>query len=78
MTFKAEGLPKGLKLDESTGIISGKAKKEGTYIVKLTASNSKGSYERDFKIVIGDKIALTPPMGWNSWNCWGNSVTRRK
>lgn len=20
-------------------------------------------------------IALTPPMGWNSWNCWGASVT---
>ena len=24
------------------------------------------------------KWALTPPMGWNSWNCWGISVTQDK
>lgn len=78
MTFKAEGLPKGLKLDASTGIISGKVKKNGEYAVKLSATNSKGTYSRDFKIVIGDKIALTPPMGWNSWNCWGNTVSQEK
>lgn len=44
----------------------------------LKAVNSIGTVERDFKIVIGDKIALTPPMGWNSWNCWGNSVSQEK
>ena len=27
---------------------------------------------------IGDRIALTPPMGWNSWNCWGLSVDDEK
>lgn len=21
------------------------------------------------------KVALTPPMGWNSWDCYGASVT---
>lgn len=78
MLFKAEGLPAGLKLDKYTGIISGRAKKKGTYVVKLMAFNSEGNYERDFKIVIGDRIALTPPMGWNSWNCWGNSVDQEK
>lgn len=78
MTFKAEGLPKGLRLDEETGIITGCAKKAGEYIVKVSAFNEKGSYTRDLKIVIGDKIALTPPMGWNSWNCWGNSVSQEK
>ena len=23
-------------------------------------------------------LALTPPMGWNSWNCWGLSVDQDK
>jgi len=27
---------------------------------------------------IGDAIALTPPMGWNSWNCWGLEVSQEK
>jgi len=24
------------------------------------------------------RICLTPPMGWNSWNCWGLSVSDEK
>ena len=76
--FSAEGLPKGLKLDKNTGIITGSVRKAGEYKVTLKAANSIGTVERDFKIVIGDKIALTPPMGWNSWNCWGNSVSQEK
>jgi alpha-galactosidase len=23
---------------------------------------------------MGKKLALTPPMGWNSWDCYGASV----
>ena len=76
--FEASGLPKGLTLDPDSGIISGRARKAGSYLVKLRATNSLGSYERELRIEIGDKIALTPPMGWNSWNCWGNSVSQEK
>ena len=76
MTFEAKGLPKGLKLDPQTGIITGKAKKRGTYEVALKATNALGTAERAFKIVIGDKIALTPPMGWSAWNCWGAGITQ--
>ena len=76
MTFAAEGLPKGLKLDEATGIITGKVRKAGTYNVTLKAENSLGSSEKEFRIIIGDRAALTPPLGWNSWNCWGNSVSQ--
>ena len=78
MHFEAKGLPRGLKLDASKGIITGKARKKGTYKVQLTAINALGSDTKELRIVIGDKIALTPPLGWNSWNCWGNSVSQEK
>ncbi len=78
MTFSAEKLPKGLRIDSQTGLITGKVKKAGTYIVTLKATNSLGEATREFRIVIGEKIALTPPMGWNSWNCWGNTVSHEK
>lgn len=78
MTFSAENLPKGLKIDSGTGVITGKVKKAGTYNVTLKAANSLGEAKREFRIVIGEKIALTPPMGWNSWNCWGNTVSHEK
>ena len=78
MTFSAENLPKGLKIDSGTGVITGKVKKAGTYNVTLKAANSLGEATREFRIVIGEKIALTPPMGWNSWNCWGNTVSHEK
>lgn len=71
MTFAAEGLPRGLKLDKSKGLITGTVKKPGIYKVKLTATNSLGTTQRDFTIKIGDELALTPPLGWSSWNCWG-------
>ncbi|MBR4821528.1 MAG: putative Ig domain-containing protein [Bacteroidales bacterium] len=78
MTFSAKGLPKGLKLDRNTGIISGKVRKQGTWKVTFTASNARGSDSREFKIVIGGKLCLTPPMGWNSWNCWRRTVSHEK
>lgn len=79
MTYSAKNLPKGLTLDETTGIITGKVEIEGTYTTTLIAKNAKGIAERDLKIVIGKgKLALTPPMGWNSWNCWGLSVSQEK
>ncbi len=76
MTWTAEGLPKGLSLNRETGIITGRARKAGSYRVILRAENALGTDRRELRIEIGDKIALTPPMGWNSWNCWGNTVTQ--
>lgn len=78
MTFEVKNLPKGLKLDISTGRITGKIKRPGTYSVTLVATNRLGTSEREFRIVVGDKIALTPPMGWSSWNCWGHDVSQEK
>jgi alpha-galactosidase len=76
MTFAVEGLPEGLAVDASTGRITGAVKKAGEYSVKLNAKNAVGEATRSFRIVVGDRIALTPPMGWSSWNCWGDAVSQ--
>jgi alpha-galactosidase len=78
VTFAATGLPDGLKIDATTGRISGVVKDRGEYKVTLQVKNAKGADEKPLKIVIGDEIALTPPMGWNSWNCWGSQVSQEK
>lgn len=78
MTFLAKGLPKGLKLDTKTGIITGSLTKAGTYEVTLGAKNAKGTAEKKLRIVCGERIALTPPMGWNSWNCFAQEVSADK
>ena len=67
MQFSATNLPSGLALNESTGIITGKVVSKGRYPAILRAKNIKGEDQRDFMIVVGDTLALTPPMGWNSW-----------
>jgi len=78
MTFKVSNLPTGLKVDESTGIITGSISNPGEYKVKIWTENEKGKAEKDFKIVVGEQIQLTPPLGWNSWNCWATSVSQEK
>ncbi len=78
MTFSADGLPHTLHLDADTGRITGIIAAAGTYPVKLRAANALGSADRLLRIVVGEEIALTPPMGWNSWNCWGGGVDQDK
>lgn len=78
MKFSAKGLPSGLAIDRTTGQITGSITKAGKYPVTLSVQNAAGKTQRIFKIVVGDRIALTPPMGWNSWNCWAGSVDADK
>jgi alpha-galactosidase len=77
MTFSAANLPTGVKVDAKTGQFKGAIDKPGTYSVILKAKNAKGQTEREFKIVVGEEIALTPPMGWNSWNIYATKVTQQ-
>ncbi len=74
ITFSAKGLPKGLKLDPVTGIIRGTTPAKGEYLVMIQAVNTKGKTKRAFKIIAGDKLALTPPMGWNHWYVHYNRI----
>jgi alpha-galactosidase len=78
MRFRAKGLPSGLKLDAQTGLITGKIAKPGNFQVILSAKNSKGEAQKTFRISCGERIALTPPMGWNSWNCFASAVSADK
>jgi len=78
VTFAATGLPAGLTLDAATGRITGSLTQPGTYPVTFHAKNRVGSAQKAFRIVVGDDIALTPPMGWNSYNVWGCEVDQDK
>ena len=75
MEWSAEKLPKGLKLDSKTGIITGSVASKGEYTVTLKAKNALGTSTEKLVICIGDDLLLTPPMGWNSWNTFGRHLT---
>jgi alpha-galactosidase len=78
MTFAADNLPDGLDLDTRTGRITGVLKEKGEFNLVLHAKNSRGAADKKFRIICGDQIALTPPMGWNSWNCFAGAVSEEK
>jgi alpha-galactosidase len=74
MTFSAQNLPAGLKIDESTGRITGAVSEPGRYTAILGAKNALGHARREFRVVVGSRVALTPPMGCNTWNAWGSAI----
>ena len=78
MKFSSDDLPKGLALNPDNGALSGSLERPGSYTFTVKAKNAKGEQTQKFTIRCGSKIALTPPLGWNSWNCWGLSVTQDK
>ena len=78
MSFLAKNLPQGLSVDTKTGLIIGKVAKKGIYLSETTAKNAFGEATKELKIIIGDTIALTPPIGWNGWNSWARNIDREK
>ena len=78
MKFTCNDLPAGLQLTEN-GVLSGKIERAGDLTFTVVAENAKGQATQEFTLKVGaDMIGQTPPMGWNSWNCWGLTVTQDK
>ncbi len=79
MNFQITGLPKGLSFNAANGLVTGMVANAGKYTIKITATNKLGKDEKLVDLVIGNnKVVITPPMGWNSWNCWGLSVSDQR
>ena len=78
MKFGALGLPHGLRVDPTSGRVTGTIAEPGQYVTTLTAENALGKTQRELRIVCGDRLALTPPLGWNSWNAGGPHVDTAK
>jgi alpha-galactosidase len=75
LRYAVSDLPKGLRVDETTGLITGVVDKAGDYWVTFKVSNKLGTDRVKFKISCGQTLALTPHMGWNSWYVWEGHVT---
>lgn len=74
--FSAQGLPASIRLDSGKGILTGTTPPApGEYTVKLLAENRHGKASRSFRLIVGDKLALTPPMGWNHWYTHYDRIT---
>ena len=77
LTFTARNLPVGVTLDSKTGVMSGALQTPGKTIVDVTVTGPKGTATGQITVVGGaDSLALTPPLGWNSWNVWGGDGRR--
>jgi alpha-galactosidase len=79
LTFGVQHLPVGLRVDPKTGIISGSLAHAGTTTSTMIVRGPLGVAKRTLMIVGGkDKLAQTPPMGWNSWNTWAGNIDQQK
>lgn len=75
LKYMVSGLPAGCTFDAEFGVIRGSIAKEGKYNLVITAKNKYGESHKNVEIIVGQTIALTPPMGWNSWNSFACNVT---
>jgi len=78
MRFEVEGLPSGVTLDRETGQFRGAVATPGSYSTRIRVSNRHGTAAGRLTLQVGERHTLTPPMGWNSWNCWGGAVSEEK
>jgi alpha-galactosidase len=78
MKYSIKNLPDGLTVNADNGRHLRLAGRSRRLRDDLRCRDSKGRTEQKFTLKVGDQIALTPPMGWNSWNCWGLSVSQEK
>ncbi len=78
MSVRVANLPPGAYFDSVAQCIRGAVVRPGEYVLDITAENAQGTARRRLNLVVGEKIALTPPMGWNSWNVFAGNVSDAK
>lgn len=80
LKYSGEGnLPPGICLDAETGRLFGKTSVTGTFSFKIIVENQHGSAEKNFQLrVMQSNIALTPLLGWTSWNAFTQKVDQKK
>ncbi len=54
------------------------SRQQGEYVVTLRAKNAWAQPSGSSRSSAATQIALTPPMGWNSWNCFAGAVDDEK
>ena len=73
--FEVAGLPPGIDVDED-GILRGTAPiGTGNHPLTVRVTNGAGTTDGTIELCVGDTLALTPPMGWNSWNVFRDDVS---
>ncbi len=74
LTYAAT-LPSGFSIDPASGTITGTTPPAGSYAIDVTVTNGSGSATATLTLLAGDTLALTPPMGWNSYDSYYGDVT---
>lgn len=59
--YRAAGLPSGLRIDPSTGVITGRARKAGGSTVRVTVTGPNGSARTTVRIQVTSDPAYRPP-----------------
>ncbi len=70
-------MPNTLALDPDTGVLTGTAPVAGDHAFEVTVMNGEGSVSVIYTLSSGSDLALTPPMGCNSYDSFGASVTEQ-
>ncbi len=72
--WQVKSLPQGVSIKRN--ILTGSLATPGRYPLTILAKNASGTTSRTLTLVCGDTIALTPPMGWNSWYSYSEAVSQ--
>ena len=78
LRYEVDPLPPGLRFDEKSGRFTGRFKQAGRHTLNVHLSGPGGKAKDQIVIHCGSRLAMTPPMGWNSWNGWAVSVSQEK
>jgi uncharacterized delta-60 repeat protein len=65
-TFAASGLPPGLSINQTTGVISGTPTANGSYTVGITVANASGSTSSTLTILISPPSSTSSPISTTS------------